>query len=92
MQHADPHGEQDVIFSGHDLVSAGTAFILLHGRGGSARDILAVGQHLAGQQSALIAPEAAANSWYPYSFLAPLAQNHAWPRSLWPGIRQGMER
>jgi predicted esterase len=78
MQHADPHGEQDVIFAGHDLGTAGSAFILLHGRGASARDILAVGQHLAGQQNALIAPEAASHSWYPYSFLAPLAQNQPW--------------
>ena len=49
--------------------------ILLHGRGGSAADILALGAALAPTGFALLAPEAAGNTWYPYSFLAPREQN-----------------
>ncbi|PLL11540.1 phospholipase [Tabrizicola sp. TH137] len=53
---------------------AGTAIVLLHGRGGSAADILSLMAHAALPDIAAIAPEAAGNSWWPTSFLAPTAQ------------------
>lgn len=53
---------------------AGTAIVLLHGRGGSAADILSLMAHAALPDVAAIAPEAAGNSWWPTSFLAPTAQ------------------
>ncbi len=49
--------------------------ILLHGRGGSAEDILSLSQALGGPEFAYLAPQAANHTWYPYSFLAPLEQN-----------------
>ena len=49
--------------------------ILLHGRGGSAQDMLALAEHLALPDIACLAPEAAGNSWWPQSFLAPIAAN-----------------
>lgn len=46
------------------------ALIMVHGRGGSAADILSLAQHLEVKDYALLAPQAAQHSWYPYSFMA----------------------
>jgi phospholipase/carboxylesterase len=77
----DPHKNESILYEGCGLDSAKSAFIMLHGRGASATDILSVGRLLASQQTALIAPQAAEDSWYPYSFLAPLKQNQPWLNS-----------
>src|ERR1700722_12797241 len=52
--------------------------IMLHGRGGSAADILSLAEGLPVAAFELLAPQAAGHSWYPYSFLAPLQQNEPW--------------
>lgn len=52
--------------------------VLLHGRGGSAEDILSLSAHLNVSDFTLIAPQASNNTWYPYSFLAPPVQNEPW--------------
>ena len=49
--------------------------ILMHGRGGSAEDILGLSGEIASTDIAYMAPQAAGHTWYPYSFLAPIAQN-----------------
>jgi predicted esterase len=61
--------------AGAPLARARAAAILLHGRGGSGADILSLGAELGHDDIAYLAPQAAGQSWYPYSFLAPLAQN-----------------
>ncbi|WP_022823687.1 alpha/beta hydrolase [Hymenobacter norwichensis] len=61
--------------AGQPLATATNALILVHGRGGSAADILSLANHLHVQDFALLAPQAAQNTWYPNSFLAPPAQN-----------------
>jgi predicted esterase len=71
----DPHGAQPIVSAGTPLVQAVGAIILLHGRGGSAHDILGLGASIAPEGVALLAPEAAGHSWYPNSFLAPRSQN-----------------
>jgi len=48
---------------------------MLHGRGASAQSILSLFDELGGRNLAAIAPQAAGNTWYPYSFLSPLAAN-----------------
>jgi predicted esterase len=53
---------------------ATAGIVLLHGRGGSATDILSLMDHAALPQIAAIAPEAPGSSWWPTSFLAPSAQ------------------
>ena len=50
---------------------------MLHGRGGSPDDMLGLHAHLALPNVAALAPEAADHSWWPDSFLAPLAVNGA---------------
>lgn len=53
---------------------ARAGLVLVHGRGGSAREILSLGTALGLSDLALIAPEAPGSSWWPTSFLAPQAQ------------------
>jgi len=62
------------------LVHAGAApdrarlgLVLVHGRGGTASDILSLGTALGLPDIALVAPEAPGQSWWPTSFLAPQA-------------------
>jgi phospholipase/carboxylesterase len=64
-----------VLAAGAPLDRARAAAIMLHGRGGSAEDILSLGAELGFDDIAYLAPQAANQTWYPYSFLAPLAQN-----------------
>jgi phospholipase/carboxylesterase len=52
--------------------------ILLHGRGGSAGDIMSLADELPVKNFELLAPQAANHAWYPYSFLAPIQQNEPW--------------
>jgi predicted esterase len=71
----DPHAGQRVLQYGIPTTDARLTAILLHGRGSSPEDILALADQLAVADVAYIAPAAAGNSWYPQSFLAPLVQN-----------------
>jgi phospholipase/carboxylesterase len=71
----DPHGNQPLLERGAPLAEAEGAIILLHGRGGSAEDIVTLGDDLGGPEFAYLAPQAANHTWYPSSFLAPLKQN-----------------
>ena len=64
-----------VLRAGRDLASAAGAVILLHGRGASADDILGLADEFDMAELAYLAPQAPGNTWYPYSFLAPRAQN-----------------
>lgn len=69
---------KDIITAGKDISEAKKALILLHGRGSNARDILGLVGELKVVDFALFAPQATNNTWYPYSFLAPPAQNEPW--------------
>ncbi len=67
--------QQDVLTAGKKLSEAKKVLIMIHGRGGTAENILSLAQHLDLQDYALLAPQAPDNTWYPYSFMAPLQQN-----------------
>ena len=75
---SDPHHDGIVRRAGAPLEGAAGAVILLHGRGGSAEDILSLAEAMYFPQLAYLAPQAAANSWYPESFMAPIARNEPW--------------
>jgi phospholipase/carboxylesterase len=64
-----------VLVAGEELGQARGAVVLVHGRGGSAEDMLALAREWQTAGLALLAPQAMGNTWYPYSFLAPIAQN-----------------
>ena len=68
----DPHANGELYRAGAPLDQATAAVILLHGRGGAARDILTLSRALAPANSpiAFLAPQAADSAWYPQSFLA----------------------
>src|SRR5690606_180037 len=61
-----------------DITEAKKALIMLHGRGGTADDILGFATHLNVDEYALFAPEATGNTWYPLSFLALPEDNEPW--------------
>jgi phospholipase/carboxylesterase len=67
-----------IVKAGKDLKEADNALIMVHGRGGSAGDILSLAEHLPVGDFALLAPQATGNSWYPQSFLAPPQANEPW--------------
>lgn len=67
--------DHHIVTAGTALADAKRAFIFLHGRGASAEDILLLSDHFDTTDTALLAPQASNNSWYPYSFIAPAEQN-----------------
>jgi predicted esterase len=71
----EPHAGQPVLTSGPRPTDARLTMILVHGRGASAEDILALAREFQVSDVAYVAPQAAGHTWYPYSFLAPIAQN-----------------
>ena len=72
---SDPHRGQPILRRGPEPARARLAIICIHGRGASAEDILTVADELELDDVAYLAPQAAGNTWYPYSFLAPLNDN-----------------
>jgi len=74
----DPHQYGTVhTFGAAPEVALGVV-ILLHGRGGSAEDILSLAREFELPQLAYFAPQAAGHSWYPNSFMASVASNQPW--------------
>lgn len=71
-------GPQPVLFRGEPLAQARAAILLVHGRGATAQDILELAVELNRPGFAYLAPQAANNSWYPQSFLAPISSNEPW--------------
>jgi predicted esterase len=78
-----PHAGQPVVSAGRTPAAAAAAVILVHGRGGTAEDILTLVPEIGRPDLAYLAPQAAGNSWYPYGFMAPLEQNE-------PGLSSGL--
>jgi predicted esterase len=73
----NPHAGQPVLRGGAPLKGARAALVLIHGRGATAEDIYQMGEEVSSGVPgvALLAPQAAGNTWYPQRFLAPVAQN-----------------
>jgi glyoxalase family protein len=78
-----PHDTQPVLRAGQSLDTAGAACILVHGRGADPRDMAGLAQAFRRPGFAYLMPAAAGNTWYPFSFLSPRAQNQ-------PGIDSGL--
>lgn len=58
-----------VLHQGVPLEQAQKVILFLHGRGGTAENILTLSGQIKGAAFHYIAPQALQNSWYPYSFL-----------------------
>jgi predicted esterase len=78
-----PHQDQPILTAGEPLDRAQAAVVMMHGRGATAENILTLAPELDTSGLAYVAPQAAENSWYPYSFMAPLHSNE-------PGISSGL--
>lgn len=65
----------EVIRAGAPLGTARAAMILVHGRGASAEGMLGLADAFEARDIAYVAPQARSGSWYPQSFMAPIAQN-----------------
>jgi phospholipase/carboxylesterase len=71
----DPHADETVLHAGADPADADAAVVLVHGRGASARSILRFAEEFRYERVAYLAPQAAGNTWYPNSFMAPVESN-----------------
>ena len=71
----DPHANGRVLHAGSPISEASLVVVLLHGRGGSAEDILGLASAFELDNVAYLAPQAAGHTWYPLSFMAPRGAN-----------------
>jgi predicted esterase len=81
---SDPHAGQPVLRRGPDVAAGRLVVVMIHGRGGSADDMLGLADALEVDDVAYLAPQAAGHTWYPQSFLSPIEQNE-------PGITSGLK-
>lgn len=86
------HEDQQLLTAGVPLEEADMAMIMVHGRGATARDILSLADNFASEGVAYLAPQAAHNTWYPYSFLAPVTQNEPFLTSALATLESIVER
>jgi phospholipase/carboxylesterase len=66
---------KDYITSGVSMREAKRAIIMVHGRGANPESIISLSSRLELKDTAILAPRATHQSWYPYSFLAPADEN-----------------
>jgi phospholipase/carboxylesterase len=93
----DPHQGQPILVAGEQLEGdpleqTHVAMILLHGRGATAASVLELAAQWNQPDFTYLAPQAAGNSWYPYSFLAPLASNEPFLSSALALLEDVLER
>jgi predicted esterase len=88
----DPHRDQPVLLGGAPLAEAAGALVLLHGRGGSAQDMLALARDLQADSLAWLVPEAAGRLWYPFSLLEKPERNRPHLNSALALVKRVMEK
>lgn len=72
-----PHDGQAVATAGVPLAEADAVVVALHGRGATPASVLDLAREVP-DGVAFLAPAAARNTWYPQSFMAPMASNEPW--------------
>jgi phospholipase/carboxylesterase len=92
-----PHQGQPILVAGEPLEGdpleqTHVAMILLHGRGATAASMLKLAAQWNQPDFTYLAPQAAGNSWYPNSFLAPLASNEPFLSSALTLVEDVLER
>ena len=91
----DPHRDAPILSGGTPLAEAGGALILLHGRAGSAQEMLALARDLqagTAQRFAWFVPEAAGRLWYPFSLLEKVERNRPHLNSALALVKRILER
>ena len=87
-----PHQGQQLVTAGTPLSDATAAAVLVHGRGATAQSIVQMGLDVHEEGLALLAPQAARNTWYPNSFLAPVENNEPGRSSGLQAVDDAVER
>jgi phospholipase/carboxylesterase len=70
----DPH-DLEPVTAAATLEDATAAVVMVHGRGATPESMLQMREELPRDDVAFLAPRAANNTWYPYSFLEPVEKN-----------------
>lgn len=88
----DPHGAQPIHNWGSPFSDARAALVVVHGRGAPVLSMLPLATEIAVPGVAVLAPEAADNTWYPCPFLAPIEQNEPWLTSALNMLGRALEQ
>lgn len=72
------HSNSHFVTTGATLSEAEKIIIAVHGRGASAQSILSLSSYFDTEKTCWLAPQAANNTWYPYSFLEDQQKNEPW--------------
>jgi predicted esterase len=72
---ADPHADQPLTVAGVPLAQSRRAVVMVHGRNAAPPNILDLVPRLDRPTFTYVAPAAANKTWYPFSFLEPIARN-----------------
>lgn len=72
---AGPHADQPLLTAGTPLEDSEAAIVAVHGRGATAQSIVRMVEEVHVEGVTFLAPQAANNTWYPNSFLAPVERN-----------------
>lgn len=72
---SDPHADPQSVMAGLPLAESRRAVVMVHGRNASPRNILDLVPRLDRPAFSYVAPAAANNTWYPFSFLEQVAKN-----------------
>lgn len=83
---AGPHQDQPLVREGAPVEDSEAAIVAVHGRGATARSVVDLASEVTPEDAnvAFLAPQAARNTWYPNSFLAPIESNQ-------PGLDSGLQ-
>lgn len=74
-QRQSPHRGEPIERKGPAPSEAAGVMMMIHGRGASADDILALSDEFEDLDLHFVAPQASGYTWYPQRFLAPIKQN-----------------
>lgn len=90
----DPHRDQPILLGGAPLDQATGALVLLHGRGGSAQEMLTLAREIDAGQGVRtwLVPEAAGRLWYPFSLLEKVERNRPHLNSALALVNRVMEK
>jgi predicted esterase len=78
-----PHAGQPVLSRGPGLAASRAVMLMLHGRNAGPENILELASLLPHPAFSYLAPAAAGNTWYPFSFLVETQRNE-------PGLSSGL--
>jgi phospholipase/carboxylesterase len=79
---------KQIVTAGRKIGESSKLMIMLHGRGADAEDILGLSDQFSLDDFTLLAPQATNNTWYPYSFMAPVLSNEPWLSSALENLKE----